>query len=828
MHASNQGPLNNIGGDPRNLLILACHGSSVGSALVAAKFDAAVATLDRTKLEPAERYECVKRLGEIFQSFIESGNWKYLDEMKFDRGLEGPGLVERLDVGVSLSKLLTMSRVSVREESFREQLAFGCLRELFGLPLNPTESAPREMEDFLKNAPGFIDRIIELERLRGQLPQNASLSPLDIRYLYRADELALANLKLLIENDMPARVAIKVTECLVLINKQSLRDEVIDMWKWFANSSLCSTMVDENRLPEPLGRSGVLGAMKLKSKETRRFDLQGPTAVHQFPVALPSNPAHWEYFAQRLSYLQGIKDTDSRDLRMSAYVVSFREFVASLPFYRQEERHFRRMNLEGVASSVDYRFYTDDYGVDNGPGPEGSDLADKPLRETASAFRFMAAARYGLNVRKSYTRTIHETGKWLFEHMAEELKGGASRYRYREIEAYPGSGVRMFGLDIRNALDLSSSQSRMRYLKACPWIGASLRAGHEAEYHLTRGFKAISRTLNAEMRPLSREWRERGSYDGEPYSAMIFNDHFHNDRLPEVRMWLVPERAFLRKIVWAIENNVDINRLDITPEGIAEEADDLELPIFDVGCSCARWGSFANAWAHGSGPAHEWERYSGWAYSRWQSPRHVHRAMASERYSEHLTREVGQAMTAARVEHDKINRMVNFFLDLHSSFLTMEEAWAKGYANAEEEPAREELPPDFPGWEPPDTQPQEDADAPLDLQVRRPRTRMLEHFLQLRNQVVSSSRKVTARDLPSLELQYTRLFARQKDTPYISGADMLVVFPDGRQVSLLGGKPQAGEVVTKTVEMNERIEALWDEYFVSMFAPNNCPRIILP
>lgn len=243
--------------------------------------------------------------------------------MKFDRGLEAPGLAERLEVGVTVSKLLTMSRVSVREESFREELAFGCLRELFGLPLHPTESAARQMEEFLKNAPGFIDRVIEFERSRSQLPENSALSPFDIRYSYRADELALANLKLVIENEMPASVATKVTECLVLIHKQSLRDEVIDMWKWFANSSMCSTMTDENRLPDPLGRPALLGALKLRAQEHRRFDMQAPTAVHQLPVTLPANPAHWEYFAQRLSYLRAIKDTDSRDLRMGAYVAPF-------------------------------------------------------------------------------------------------------------------------------------------------------------------------------------------------------------------------------------------------------------------------------------------------------------------------------------------------------------------------------------------------------------------------------------------------------------------------------------------------------------------------
>ena len=413
--------------------------------------------------------------------------------------------------------------------------------------------------------------------------------------------------------------------------------------------------------------------------------------------------------------------------------------------------------------------------------------------------------------------------------MAEELKGESSRYRYGNIEAYPGTGLRLWDLDIRNALDLSTAESRRRHLKASPWIGASLRAGSEVEYHLTRGFKAIARTMNASLGPMSRVWSEKGSYKGEPYSALIFNDHFHNDRLPEVRMWLVPERVLHRKLVWAIENNVDINKLDLTPEGLADEADALNLTIFNVGTSCVRWGSFGNAWPHATGPAHDWERYNEWSYSRWQSPWHIHRAMVNERYSESLTEEVGRAMVAARVEHDKLKHIVNFFLDLHSSFLTMEEAWAKGYANAEEPPAREESPPeqDMDGGGGP-TGDEIGEQNPFDFVARRPRIRMLQHFLDLRNQIVASRADVTVKDIPSLELQYTRLFARQANTPFISGPEMMLVFPGGKQVSLLPGKFHAGTLVTKVVEIDERMEALWDEHIVSRFAPNNCPRIILP
>ncbi len=719
----------------------------------------------------------------------------------------------------------------------RVQIALPCLKDILSGPLNPSTTAISELQAFLKNAPSFIDRVIAFERSCQQIPENRDLGPSEIRFLYRTDEVVVSNLRLLIANNMSADVCVKISESFIRIGKHSVRDEVIDMWKWFSHSSVCSSQVDENRLPDPIGRPALLGAIKVHPDPARRFELGGPLAVHKLPVTLPNSPHPWRYFAQRLGSLVAIKDADTRDIRISAYVVSFREYFAAQPFYKEEEQFFREINLFGRTSREARAFYSEIYGVDNPPGPDGSLIIEKPLLETALAFRLIATARFGLNVRKGYTRTLHDSKKWLLEHMAEELKGEFARYRYKDIEAYPGSGARMWGLDLRNAIDLSTRAARQRWIKMCPWIGASLKAGGEVEYHFTRGFKAIARTLDAASRPLSKEWASKGSYDGEPYTAIIFNDHFHNDLLPEVRMWLVPERVFHRKIVWAIENGVDINTLDLTPEGLAEEADAFNLPIFDVGTSCCRWASFANAWPHARGPAFRWEAYNTWAYSRWQSPRHIHRGFAGETYSENLTVPVGEAMVAGRVEHDRIKVMVNFFLDLHSSFLTMEEAWAKGYANVGEDPAKEEAPPQRESYGAHSLPPQnggspDDRGEELDSAPRRLRNRMLDHFLELRNQLLESGAyrgEQSRKELDiRLELQYTRLFLRQQGTPYLSGADMMVVFPDGRKIPMLGGRHQPGEVVPERVERNERIEALWDQHIVSRFAPNNCPRILYP
>jgi hypothetical protein len=190
-------------------------------------------------------------------------------------------------------------------------------------------------------------------------------------------------------------------------------------------------------------------------------------------------------------------------------------------------------------------------------------------------------------------------------------------------------------------------------------------------------------------------------------------------------------------------------------------------------------------------------------------------------------------MARARVEHDIIKKRVQFFLDLHSSFLTMEEAWAKGYANADEDPAKivplagsgegerkkgEDAPPSQ----------EVQGDIGDSLEPTRPRTRMLERFLAVRNELARSGALKSKRDFPVLELQYTRLFARQAETAYITGADMMLHLPSGERMPLVRTQGGGHGVLRDTVELEEHLEAAWDEHFVSRFALGNCPRIVLP
>jgi hypothetical protein len=110
----------------------------------------------------------------------------------------------------------------------------------------------------------------------------------------------------------------------------------------------------------------------------------------------------------------------------------------------------------------------------------------------------------------------------------------------------------------------------------------------------------------------------------------------------------------------------------------------------------------------------------------------------------------------------------------------------------------------------------------------KPRTKMLLYFLEMRNRLAQSKNAVEFKDFPTLELQYTRLFSRQAGTPFISGADMMLYLPDGKTIPMLRTSSVVGGICRDVVTMDERMEALWDQHVVSNFAPNNCPRILLP
>jgi hypothetical protein len=866
-----------LGDDHKARLTILCHSKGVEVGEVLALYDGArralVAALDR---DESKGPRSIAHLTGIFSNLIEAGNASALFNLNWERGVSQEGFSDRLAAAAAFSELLIDSRISDHERSLREETIIPLVQDSIDKALVPTPESKAEIDIFFKNGPAFFRRLVRFEETHTTDRLGFPMNALEIRFAYRLPEMTSCGLQLLLEANMPAKVVMKITESLALMSRAEKRDAAMDSYRSMVKHRESVASVGEVRIAEPLGRPSLVGAIKHHVGDHKHFTLGNRSTEHELPITLPTSRHVWEYFGQRVAHLASIKDPGVRDDRLHRYLVSFPEFLAAQLFFEREEVYFRQLNLENKPSPEYKVFYKESYGVDSGPGIEGSLPAVTAISETARAFRHIAATRYGINVRKGYARPL-ESGKWLLEHMAEDLGAESQRFKVADIHMYPGPGVRISGLRVQNALDFSTEHSRRAYLKAAPWLSASLRCGHEVEYLMMRGFIAITRSVNSTIRPISKEWLEKGSLEiskadthmktiwrvskvlekeptrrivkrryedslvvdtkrfwKEPYAAIWFNDHFHNDRLPEVRMWLVPERVLHRKMIFAIENGVDPNKLDVTPEGMAEEAAALGLPIMNVGTSSVRWGGFSNAWPHGSGSAHEWERHSDWSYTRWQDPHHVHRALVGDQYYDHLTVPVARILARSKVEHDSIAKVVNFFQDLHSSFLTMEESWAKGYVESGEAPARLEAPPSKQSPTQSSRQEEEssggaDEDALVEFSaLTKPRTKMLLYFLEMRNRLAQSKSVVEFKDFPTLELQYTRLLSRQAGTPFISGADMILYLPDGKTIPMLRGASAAGRVHREVVTMDERMEAVWDQYFVSVFAPNNCPRILLP
>ena len=866
-----------LGDDHKSRLTILCRSKGVEVGDVLALYESArkalVVTLDE---DEAKGPHSITHLTAVFSNLVEAGHASALSNLNWDRGVSRKGFPDRLAAAAAFSELLIDTRISDHERSLREETIVPTVQDIIDRALVPTPESKNEIELFLKNGPAFFQRLVRFEETHATDRLGFSLNELEVRFAYRLPEMTSCGLHLLLEANMPAKVVMKIAEDLALISRFDKRDAAMDSYRSMAKERKVSSSAGESRMAEPIGRPGFIGAIKHHVGDHQHYTVGNRTTEHEFSVKLPMSRHAWEYFGQRVAHLAGIKDPEVRDDRLHRYMVSFPELLAAEFFFEREEVYFRQLNLENKPSPEYKLFYKESYGVDSGPGADGSLAADVAIAETARAFRHIAATRYGINVRKGYARPL-ESGKWLLEHMAEDLGAESQRFKVGDIHMYPGPGVRISGLRVQNAVDFSSERSRLDYLKAAPWLSASLKCGHEVDYLMMRGFIAITRSISSTLRPISKDWIQNGSLEiyrtsphikkfwriskvlkkepvphivkrrleetmavetkrfwKEPYAAIWFNDHFHNDRLPEVRMWLVPERVLHRKMMFAIENGVDPNKLDVTPEGMAEEAAALGLPIMNVGTSSVRWGGFSNAWPHGAGLAHEWERFSEWSYTRWQDPHHVHRALVGDHYYNHLTYPVAKVLARSKVEHDAIAKVVTFFQDLHSSLLTMEESWAKGYVEAGEAPARLAAPPtERPPMEAAQRG-QESSEEPGENELfdfeaaTKPRTKILLYFLDMRNRLAQSKNAVEFKDFPTLELQYTRLFSRQAGTPFVSGADMMLYLPDGKTIPMLRTPSAAGKVHRGVVTMDERMEALWDQHVVSNFAPNNCPRILLP
>lgn len=872
--------------DPRTRVDLACKSRGIKPDEIGVVFRGALRGLMHV-LNDDEPHSsrAIAHLTNVFTNFIHARVATALPEIRWDRGIAELGVHDRLHAASAFSELLGSDSLSLQERSLREQIVIPVVVSLMANAISPSESARTEIEVFVKNGPAFFERLVAFERDVKGSSRDPNYTDDEIREEFRTAKLATLGALLMLEADMPARVAVRVTESLLKMEDCKLRATAVRYYDAMVTDKLSVSRVAHARLPEPLGRPALIGAVKHDLGDFTHDIVGKGSTEHQFRLSLPRSRHVWSYFGQRVGSLAALKNPEIRDQRLAAYMVSFPEFLASRKFFDGEEIHFRQINLEN-RPAVEYRtFYRNVYGADSGPGPQGSAVANEAIRDTGKVFRLLAAARQGINVRKGYARNL-ESGKWLLEEIAEDLGGHAQRFKVADIDEYPGPGVRLSGLRIQNALDLSTPESRRAYLKAHPWIGASLRAGHEVDYIKMRGFIAITRSLERAASPISKAWDKFGSLQvcatrlevrnvpvtrpawsdpallnleegrrtvpinvkhrtflKEPYAAIWFNDHFHNNRLPEVRMWLVPERVLHRKFIFAIENGVDPNRLDITPEGIAEEAAYLRLPIVNVGTSSVRWGSFSNAWPHGYGYGHEWEaeegpsKGKGWALTRYQDPFHVHRALADvERYYEFLVEPVARNMARAKVEHDELRPVITFFHDLHASFLTMEEAWAKDLTQLGEGPARLIIPGSKKPPEPrrergkrrDDERGADEASAFEGFAYERPRVRLLQRFLELRNQMAMSTKPYEAKDYPVLELQYTQHFAQQKRTAVIRGHDMALYLPEGGRIPLVPGMSASDIVYRSEAELTELMEALWVEHFVNHFAPNNCPRIRLP
>jgi hypothetical protein len=794
----------------------------------------------------------IQTVGQIVKNCLQGPSLYPLQVEGWPDALSDKFAPQRLAAALAVSELFCTRLEDFDSASVIEELVGNVFYRLITTPRPLQQSAVVELQAFCRTAPRLVDDSISiLQRL-----ENAS-GPLSEPTLLFPDEMLFHSIDLsgftsafttaIIENEMPAQVATDLIKASVSLPQSELRRRLIEKLHLLLQNGRVELLSGDRRLAHPLGRPAAIGAIKSLGSEGH-YEIDDPETVHKFyAVQAPSRRAEWVYIGQRLKAINGMHDIFARGEELYRYLTQVVEMCVAQPFFEKTEEFFNQCTL-GRPQGAEYStFFSEEYGVDNPPAPVDTPVFAIAREDSLQTLRTSAYIRDSINRRKGYARGA----KWLIEEIAEEAGARVQRFHVADIEKYPGPGCRISGLDLRRALDLESEKTRAYYKEACPWIRNGLRALHHADIFHMRGFIAITPTFEPGSDLPSNSWR-RGSILGKPYVFVWFNDHFHNLHGPEIRTWLIPASVFERKCIFAIENpGIDVNLLDLTPEGFLKEAEAQKLPILSVSTASVLWGGLANAWPQGQGPVHSWETAThSWRNTKWQDPFHIHRALFDGSYSKEATPEIERLFNLTFQEHQRIQAVMRFGHDLYNSWLTIEEQVAKGFLRRGEPPPKLTLP-RSPKNTPPTQPPPNGAntvgesqsagdesgrppEAPYgnqsfvnELSYTQPRTFLLERFLKQRNDLLRNGAEPLPESFPRLQLDYTRLFRQQRDTPFITGHDMMLYVPEGEPIPLVRGGARDA-VITRRVVMDEYMEALYEQHIVKRFQTNNCPRIVLP
>lgn len=794
----------------------------------------------------------IQTVGKIVQNCLQGPSIAPLEVDGWPFALQDQFAPQRLAAALALSELFRTRTENFDSASVIEEVVTTLFSRIVTTPRPLSQEAVVQLEAFCRLAPSLIDEVVsKLQELENSpttlwnpnsLPSDALFHFLDLSGFVSAVTTSI------LEHEMPEEVATELIQRVVAIPQTNLRRGLMEKVHLLLESGCVRLLSGDLRLPYPLGRPAAIGAIKtLGSKDYHAIG--GPEQIHEFSgVVPPSKKAEWLYIGQRLRSISAGHDSAARGKELYCYLTQVVEMCVARPFFEQTEEYFNQLTLGRQPGPLFSLFFREDYGVDNPPAPEGSVPFSIARTETLQTLRSSAFIRDSINLRKGYAR-----GKrWIFEEIAEEAGARVQRFRVGDIDKYPGPGCRISGLDVRRALDLESKQARDYYKACCPWLRHGIGALHHADIFHMRGFIAISPTFEPAVDLPARTWR-RGSIFGKPYVFVWFNDHFHNLHGPEIRTWLVPASVFHRKCVLAVEHpeKIDINLLDLTPEGFLKEAERQQLPILSVSTASVLWGGLANAWPQGQGPAHSWETPTHrWRTTRWQDPFHIHRALFDGGYTKVETPDMRRLFNVAAEEHRRIQAVMRFGHDLYASFLTIEEQVAKGFLRRGAPPPRlrflgpdkSPLPNPFSsdamgetagatsdreGSGPAPESPLDDAISPGEASYTLPRTFLLERFLERRNDLLQKGAEPPPDSFPRLVLDHTRIFRQQRDTPFITGHDLMLHIPGKESIPLVRGARE-GVVFNRRVSMDEQMEALYDRHIVPHFRTNNCPRIVLP
>ncbi len=306
--------------------------------------------------------------------------------------------------------------------------------------------------------------------------------------------------------------------------------------------------------------------------------------------------------------------------------------------------------------------------------------AIRVYRETLNTYARIFDVYHGFSSLTFETKKVSDKELSLLAGFGKDLADFTGLINAGNSNDFPGRGFFISGLNSEKIFveDLNAKEKGLdpikKYKEAFPQAKDEFEDLSLTDFIFTRGFIAIS-CKNG----------DKYNLDGNSYSYIVFNDHYHN--YSGNSAFLIPTKILYEKLKGTIipldtanvKSLKDINQVGFTPQELFQAASRIQANVLNLGWGSNIGGSLSNAYPPDSSPFHEWERPLAKKNHTEDAYGHIHKSHIAGEYLGSMTPHMDKLLEPLRKAHAQVYTITNRYQNLLDLFRYSLSLWHKGF-----------------------------------------------------------------------------------------------------------------------------------------------------